>query len=232
MNKERLLYIIILIIVILFWMRSCSNKESRISQQRTVIEEQTSELMLIKVKKDRFAIEKRRAEANLSILKDSYVFLEDSLKAMGIKLKNMQSVVFLAQQTSGNGSGTVRYDTITQTDTLYVSNIATKHLDIDERFFKFRAQLFENDRFNYQYTVYDSLSIVNTTSRKNIFKTWEHNVRVLSANPKTNITGLTSLTVKNKEPFIDIGISVGYGITPAGLQPFLGISATKSIIKL
>lgn len=226
-NKQNIIIAVIALIAAFFIFRSCDKKNAKIESQASVISEQTAKIITVKVKGDKEAFEKTRAIADLKTLTESYNFLSDTLKAMKIKKKDLESALFLAQSTQGRGEGTVEIVTVTRDNVV----VQGQDMAIREPFFTFNAITFPDKTFEYNYEITDSLSIVNTTTRKNIFSPWENNVRVLNANPKTKLKGITSLTVRNKEPVIVIGVSVGYGITPSGFEPFLGITATRPIIK-
>jgi len=227
MKSKSYLGIIILLCLTLAIMFSKLQKESASNYNiSTIIAEKNSKIDSLILKNGRIAYQKDRAEASLSDLLSSYTFLEDSLKELGIKNKHLKDALFLSQKTSGSGTGTVEYIEVESVDTLYVSSI----IKVNEPYFNFSATIHENQTFDYNYSIYDSLTVVKTSSRKNMFSPIEHKVTVLNANPKTVLTGVTSLTVKDNPKTIVIGLSAGIGLTESGLSPFIGITATKPII--
>jgi hypothetical protein len=223
-NKSYLGIIALLCLALAVVFSKLQKESARNYNKSSIINEKNSEIDSLILKNDRVAYQKDRAEASLSDLISSYAFLEDSLKALGIKNKDLKDALFLAQSTSGSGVGTVEY--IESVDTLYMNSV----IKVNEPFFSFSATIYDNQTFDYMYNISDSLTIVKTSSRKNIFSPVEHKVTVLNANPKTVITGITSLTVKENPKTIVIGVSAGIGFTESGLSPFVGLTVTKPII--
>ncbi len=194
----------------------------------SVVTEQNSEIERITQNNGDVITQKDRAIADRKTLESSYKWLKDSLSEMGLKNKELRSALFLAQRTTGSGEGRIDTVRIEEHDTTIVEGM----IGVQERFFSMDLTLYPSGEFIYGYSVYDSLSIVNTTSRKNIFSDWEYKVKVNTANPNTTITGITSLTIKEKKTKFVIGPVVGYGIGKDGLSPYIGIGIVKPIIKL
>lgn len=224
--KSNIITVIISLAVIAFCAYSCEQNSNLADSRGSVIKEQQATIVKVTLKNDKYGFEKDRAIADRKTLLESYGFLEDSLKAMGIKAKNLESALFISQRTRGSGVGRIDTLTIRENDTVYV----VRKLNITEPFFRFSATLYPANTYDYQYDIYDSLSLVNTSSRKNIFKPMQHKITVVNANPKTVITGITSLTIREDSKRIIIGPMVGYGVTNTGLSSFVGIGATWRVI--
>ena len=214
------------LMVIAFTVNSCVNHKSKSESKTTIISEQNATIEGIELDNNLIAHEKERVEADLNTITESYSFLEDSLKAMGVKAKNLKAALFIAQSTKGHGEGTTNTVTITKNDTTYIAS----EISITEPYFLFSSTTLPDNSYTYEYDVYDSLSLLNIRSRKNFFHKWENKVRVVNSNPKTTISGITSLTIKEKPKRITIGLMVGYGVTNSGLSPFAGVGISTPII--
>ncbi|WP_252948514.1 hypothetical protein [Roseivirga pacifica] len=232
MKKPQIIIILILLFTTAVFAYKAFNLKQRVVGKDNIIAEQNATIDSVVLKNGNIAYSQRAAQADLKSLKQGYSFLEDSLRNMGLKVKHLQNAVFLARQTSASGSGKIDTVKIVEqlpgtTDTVLIN----RQLNISERFFKFKADLFANDTYNYEYTFTDSLSIVNTTSRKNWFAPRVYNVRVVSANPNTRLTGITSLAVKEEGTRWSLSIFGGYGWNGQQFSPTIGIGVSREIIK-
>lgn len=222
--------IVILIGVVLILFNAFKREKSRSEQKDQIIYEKEAKIDSVKLKNGQIMYEKVRVEVDRKMILENYSDLGDKLKLADIKNKELQSALSLSQNTSGSGQG--RIDTLfvaSPSDTVEVT--PEYRLSIDEKYFNFSATIYGSGMYDYLYTVSDSLFIANTTSRKNIFSPIEHTVKVINSNPNTSITGVTSLTVKERVPKLVIGPSIGYGVTSSGLSPFIGVTITKPIIR-
>ena len=226
MKKNWPVILVIALLGISFWQNLEMN--DKVESLESVVTEQNSEIERITQKNGDVITQKDRAIADRKTIENSYKWAKDSLNKMGIKNKELRSALFLAQKTTGSGDGRIDTIRIEQHDTTLVEG----RIGVQERFFNMDLTLYPSGDFVYGYSVYDSLSIANTTSRKNIFSEWEHKVKVNTANPNTTITGITSLTIKERKSKFVIGPVVGYGIGKDGLSPYFGIGILKPIIKL
>lgn len=228
MKKREFIYIGGIIFLILFLFAQRSNHGRSIESKNQIIEEKNSVIETVQLKNGNVLFEKNRVESDLKSLKEGYSFLEDSLEQMGIKAKHLRSALFLAQQTTGSGEGRIDTVKVVENDTIRIG----RQLNVSERFFNFSANIFPNNQFDYQYSIFDSLSIVNTSSRKNIFSPREYKVNVVNSNPRTELTGVTSLTIKEDKYNWIVGIGGGYGLTQSGTGAFIGIVVARPIIRL
>lgn len=227
MKKILITIIVALIALLVIGQCSRSKLKNDVNTRDWIIKEQNSSIERVKLDNGKLAFEKTRAEGDLKSLLNGYNWLEDSLKKLGIKTKNLQSALFIAQRTKGSGTGTIDTVTISESDTVY----SVGRISIEERFFQLSASFYPNNRYKYSYSIFDSLNIINTSHRKNIFSNYEHTVRVINANPKTVISGITSLTIKEHPYRLAISLTLGYGISSSGLSPFVGIGVSKPIIR-
>ncbi|GHE64990.1 hypothetical protein [Roseivirga thermotolerans] len=229
--KINFIIIVVLLAVSIVFGRATYHLGNRLESQTSIISEKNAQIDSIQLKNGTLAYEKLTAVADRKSLEEGYSFLKDSLKQMGVKIKTLQNAVFLARQTSNSGSGQIDTVRIVQTlpesvDTVLIS----RQLNINERFFSFRADLFPDDSFDYRYTFTDSLSILNTATRRNWFAPMEYKVRVVSANHRTNLTGATSLTVREKGTRWSLGAFGGYGWNGQKFTSIVGIGITREII--
>ena len=224
MNIDRLIAIIAFVVIIIMGNLYMNQKSSNQSKS-SIIAEKNAEIKAVKLNNNQLAYEKKRAIANAETIKEGYAFLEDSLKALDIKLKEVESALFVVTTSETKGSGEI--------DTVYIDPLQTVagNLRVSKPFFLFDGYLYQYGSFSYTSVVRDSLALVNTVTRKSIFSKWKYNTRVVSANPDLVVTGITSITVKEKGNNFTIGITAGYGIGSGGLTPFVGIGITKPIIK-
>lgn len=224
MNIDRLIAIIAFVVIIIMGNLYMNQKSSNQSKS-SIIAEKNAEIKAVKLNNNQLAYEKKRAIANAETIKEGYAFLEDSLKALDIKLKEVESALFVVTTSETKGSGEI--------DTVYIDSLQTVagNLRVSKPFFLFDGYLYQDGSFSYTSVVRDSLALVNTVTRKSIFSKWQYNTRVVSANPDLVVTGITSITVKEKGNNFTIGITAGYGIGSGGLTPFVGIGITKPIIK-
>ena len=224
MNIDRLIAIIAFVVIIIMGNLYMNQKSSNQSKS-SIIAEKNAEIKAVKLSNNQLAYEKKRAIANAETIKEGYAFLEDSLKALDIKLKEVESALFVVTTSETKGSGEI--------DTVYIDSLQTVagNLRVSKPFFLFDGYLYQDGSFSYTSVVRDSLALVNTVTRKSIFSKWQYNTRVVSANPDLVVTGITSITVKEKGNNFTIGITAGYGIGSGGLTPFVGIGITKPIIK-
>ena len=224
MNIDRLIAIIAFVVIIIMGNLYMNQKSSNQSKS-SIIAEKNAEIKAVKLNNNQLAYEKKRAIANAETIKEGYAFLEDSLKALDIKLKEVESALFVVTTSETKGSGEI--------DTVYIDSLQTVagNLRVSKPFFLFDGYLYQDGSFSYTSVVRDSLALVNTVTRKSIFSKWQYNTRVVSANPDLVVTGITSITVKEKGTNFTIGITAGYGIGSGGLTPFVGIGITKPIIK-
>ncbi len=227
MNKTLIIIIAVLIILLGWTYIKNGQLKDKVDSKESIIKEQNASIEKIKLKSGAIAFEKTRVEADLQSLKDGYGFLEDSLKQMGIKAKNLESALFISQQTSASGTGKIDTIEINTESEVYKAS----HLSIVEPFFNFSANIKPSGEYLYQYNIFDSLTVVKTSQRKSIFHAYEHKIRVFNANPKTEITGITSLTIKERPYRWAISVTAGYGITNNGLSPFVGIGVSKPLIR-
>lgn len=225
-NKTLLGLVVLLVISLLFTYDAYNRKQSESHNLSQVIKEKEAKIDSVKLKNGQVMYEKLRVEMDRDNILESYSDLGDKLHDMGVKNKDLRSALSLAQSTQGSGEGTVDTVTVTVNDTTYIAS----RINISEPFFNFSATIYDLGRYDYQYSVLDSLTVLNTTQRKNIFSQWEHSVKVVNENPKTIITGVTSITIKEKASRFVVGPSVGYGVTDSGLSWFFGVTATKPII--
>ena len=225
MKKNWPVILVILLLGISLWKNLDMNDQ--VESLESVVTEQNSQIEREKLKNGDVITQKDRAIADRKTLEDSYKWLEDSLNEMGIKNKELRSALFLAQSTKGSGEGKI--DTVLRE--VHDTTLVEGSIGVQERFFNLDLTLYPSGEFIYGYSVYDSLSIVNTTSRKNIFSDWEYKVKVNTANPNTTITGLTSLTIKQKKTKWVVGPVIGYGVGKDGFSPYLGIGLMKPVLK-
>ncbi|NVJ47286.1 MAG: hypothetical protein HWE07_09165 [Cytophagia bacterium] len=231
MKNISFIIIAILLFTTVLFGRTAFRFGNKLESQTSIISEKNAQIDSIQLKNGTLAYEKIAAVADRKSLEEGYTFLKDSLKQMGVKIKSLQNAVFLARQTNSSGSGQIDTVRIVQTlpgsiDTVLIS----RQLNINERFFSFRADLFPDDTFDYRYTFTDSLSILNTATRRNWFSPKEYKIRVVSANPNTRLTGATSLTVKESGTRWSIGLFGGYGWNGQKFTPTVGIGITREII--
>lgn len=227
MNKNLIIIIICLIALLVYGQISRMRIKTSNETKDLIIKEQNASIEKVELQNGKLAFDKTRAEGDLKSLLNGYNWLEDSLKKLGIKSKNLESALFIAQKTTGSGIGIIDTVTISESDTVYTVG----RISIEEPFFQLSASFYPDNRYKYSYSIFDSLSILNTTHRKNIFSPYEHKVRVINANQKTVLSGVTSLTIKEQSYRWAISINLGYGISKNGLSPYFGIGFSKPLIK-
>lgn len=227
-NWPVILFIILFIISVGGFTRYIGVMKEKVEAQETIIAEKNGEIERVRLDNGKYIDQKNRAIADRKTLETSYNFLLDSLEEMGIKYKNVKSLLFLAKQTKGSGTG--KLDTIIQVVNVKDTVKAVYEMNINEPYFTFNSIIKSDYNFTYDYVTFDSLAVVNTTKR-NWFKPNEHKVNVYNSNPKSQINGLTSLTIQEKKVFLEIVAVAGYGITEQGTGPFLGIGVGKPIIR-
>lgn len=226
---KKILIIIIIALVGLLFIGQCSRSklENDLKSRDWIIKEKNASIKKVKLKNGSLAFDKIRAEGDLKSLLNGYNWLEDSIKKLGVKNKHLRAALFISQKTIGSGTGRIDTVTITESDTVYQVGL----ISIQEPFLLFKVQLYPDQQYKYSYSIFDSLSIINTSHRKNIFSNYEHNIRVVNANPKTEISGITSITIKERSYKWSISLTMGYGINSSGLSPFIGIGVSKPLIK-
>lgn len=227
MNKNLILIIIALVALLYIAQCSRSKLQNNVESLDLIIKEQTDSIKTVKLKNGKLTYQKTRAEGNIKSMVRAYRFLEDSLNKMGVEAEDLRTALFLAQRTEGSGTGIIDTVRVLESDTIYTVG----RISIEEPFFRLSANFFPDNRYKYSYSIFDSLNVLNTTHRKNIFSPYEHTVVVVNANPKTVISGITSLTIKEQPYRWAISLTLGYGVSISGLSPFVGIGVSKPLIK-
>ena len=217
----------IILFIAIFQSVRVSRKEYKNETLGRIIDERNATVERVKLSNGKVISEKVRVTGAFEDLSRGYIYLEDSLKEMGIKKKELESALFLSRQTRGSGTGRIDTILIEDTDTVYIG----RQILINKPFFEFSATIYPWNHYKYQYTIKDSLSVVNTIERKNIFSAREYKVKVYNANPETVVTGMTSLTIKERQYKWSVGVMAGYGIGANGLSPFVGVGIMRPLIR-
>lgn len=225
MNIDRILLIVVLLLAGWFAIQS-QNKSESIKSKDSVIQEKNAKIKIIEQRNGKLVFEKQRAVADKETMSHSYGFLKDSLISLGAKMKQLESATFVATQTTGSGT-TQAKDTVLIHDTL---KLDAHQIRVSKPFFTLSGTLYPNNKFDYSYVISDSLALLNTVTRRNVFSKWEYTTRVQSANPDLRVIGLTSLTVKGKESKLDVSLFVGTGFGANGFTPvFIGVGVSRRL---
>lgn len=195
-----------------------------------VLTEKEADIQALKTWNGHLRYEKEEAVIDKQTAKEHYKAELDSIERWHqVKLKSMERALAIAQKTTG--SGTVLVDTVT----IYVDSDVTQpqgglKFGVQEDFFTFDGLIDHSGSLRYSYTIFDSLSIVNHRKRVGLFRTPENVVSVYNKNPKTTITGITSLTIKEKPPRWVLGVGGGAGYGPGGLGGQIGVYVVKPLL--
>lgn len=174
--------------------------------------------------------EKKSVLASKQALRSYYRSRFDSLeKQMDIKMKHMRSLIGVGSVTERRILATVATvpiymrDTVTVKDAVYFNaeafHFQDKWLTIDG--------LLINKRLDLVYTHRDSINLVTSWKRKNIFHRRALTIDAVSYNPFSTITGLDHMEVSIRPRRFGIGPYVG--ISPSGWS--VGVSIHYSIIQ-
>lgn len=226
-NTFKIIGIGIVIFIILIQNVRIAKKEYKIETQGQIIDERNAHVERIELDNGKIISEKLRVTGEFKELSRGYTYLKDSLKEMGIKAKEMKTALFLARETKGEGMGKIDTVTISDIDTVYMGHA----LSIQEPFFSFYATIYPSNEYQYHYSIFDSLSVVNTVERRNIFSAREYKVKVYNSNPKTIVTGMTSLTIKERQYKWVAGPMFGYGVGMNGSSPFVGFGIMRAVVR-
>lgn len=224
-DTKTILIIIFVALALLFGQQAL-RKSELLKQQQLITKKKESQVELWEDRYGRSHAKRMAAEADRFLIKDSYKKEIDSLeKNFDVKLKNLQSATNVVTKT------VIKVDSIPFTDTVYIDNILYRKFEWQDDPWVYlygRA----NDSFVSvdSLIVNDSVSLVLSYTKKNLFSRRELSVQALSGNPYTRIKDIRSISVKGKsEGRWIIGPSVG--VTYDGsVKPYVGVGLTFRLI--
>jgi len=153
--------------------------------------------------------------------------LADMQQKLNLKEKQIQQLTAASSLTEGQ--------VITKVDTVHVygdTGHFENHFTYADRWLYLRGKIID-DQLELDYRITDSIQLVSFTKRKWFLGKRESYVSGFSLNPKTTLQGLQQVKLNGSiEPKKwGIGIQAGYGITGAGLSPYVGIGITRTLIR-
>lgn len=227
-HKAFLGVIIAAIAFVLFFVgRSLEHKSDSLVKDQ-VLEEKLADIEALKTLNGHLRYEKDAAELDKKTAEQYYKAELDSIKEWhDVKVKSLERALAISQET--RGEGTVKIDTIEVV--VGDSVIVASKFGVQETFFTFDGIIYPSGDLSYSYAIFDSLSIVNHRKKVGLFRAPENKVSVYNKNPKTVITGITSITIKERPPKWVIGIGGGFGYGQ-GLGPQVGIYVVKPILTI
>lgn len=108
------------------------------------------------------------------------------------------------------------------TSTTEGSIVFDSHLNYRDDFSSF-SLVDTGGAYHLRYSITDSLLITAYYERAKFWKAKQLRVRAISYNPNTRLTGLDHVQIKNQPSRFAVSLHAGYGITTAGLSPYIGI---------
>ena len=189
MDKLASISIAVIIVLVMLQLRSCA-REDELNDSLVVASEEAS------IWQDKF----NRSNAEISVLQlqrgtfeKYHAKIVDSLKAAGIKIKNVEKIVTVSSHTT---------DTVTLVKNKYVDRWTNINL---------------LDSNTVAYSNKDSLALVTHHKKFGFLNLKSKYVtQAIAFNPNTTLTGITSTEVVPKVRRINLGIYTGYGLTLSG----------------
>lgn len=230
-HKAFLGVIVAAIAFVLFFVGRALEHKSDSLVKDQVLEEKLADIQALKTLNGHLRYEKDAAELDKKSAEKYYKAALDSIKEWhDVKVKNLERALAISQETRGEGTG--RIDTVEVPVPGYPDSvIVASKFGVQETFFTFDGIIYPSGDLSYSYAIFDSLSIVNHRKKVGLFRAPENKVSVYNKNPKTTITGITSITIKERPPKWVIGIGGGFGYGQ-GLGPQVGIYVVKPILTI
>lgn len=220
------------VLLILYYFKF-QNVQAENKMNESVLQEQTAQIKHIKLENGKLKQEKQTAvlEAGRKAkkaMKEYYSAEIDDLKENhDIKVKDLHSYYRAKLKTVSEGSVAIGDTTFITKDSLVTTY---PKISLDDGYLSLNGW-FTKDKFNYNYTVTDSLSVAYSWEYKGIwpFKRRDHlNISFSSMNPNTRLSSVTSIVVEDKKKTrFKFGPYVGYGIDMkgnTGIQVGVGLS--------
>lgn len=224
-RRANTIYLAIIVILAVLFAHSMARRSGEKSSWESALKSQQDSVKIWKNNSGKWQASAYQGAAEKSIiLKVHGSELADLRKDItGLKknMSNLQSVTSVALTHVGEIKTGV-HDTLIVNNNVYDTAKTFKYSD---RWAKINGFVLK-DTAILKYKFYDSLSIVNYRKKKgiHIFRPDEMQIDVISHNPNTSISGLTSYRVKPKEktrfvlgPFAGVDfrgkLTIGFGVT-------------------
>lgn len=124
----------------------------------------------------------------------------------------------------------IKYQTITRTEIKTVTDTFNR-IEYKDRWTEVKGEI-KHDTIKLSVTTYDSLTIVQYEKRKNLFSKKKIYIDVFNSNPSVHTDGIRMYQVKQKPKNWSLGVGVSYGWNGKNWQPQVGISLTRTLIRL
>lgn len=181
-------------------------------------------------KQGRLILEHTNREYNTTVIEKSddaeMVKLREELKNMNIKVKDLKSAIDL--QTEAMGKGQVQIVRLNDTlDTYTFSDTTGKHLKL-----KGKVNT-KSNMLDYEYTYSANYKLFSYEYKKNIFKTPELRLKIISDDSSNTIKAQT-FNVKTPREIVSIGAGIGasliYDNNQVKVRPAIQVGIFKPII--
>jgi hypothetical protein len=187
--------------------------------------------------RDKYGLE----HAENTVLEASHTSLLLSLKTSDSLVLELQSKVRqFKKELKGDGSVTIFHTR----DTVYKETITNVSFPVNDscnpkysttfkdKFLHYTIDAYK-DSTKFQLETFHDYSVVIGSKRDKWYKKKHTFVDVSDTNPYTSIKSLKAFEVKDKsKSHFSFGIQGGYGITPTGLQPYIGIGGQFKLFEL
>lgn len=231
MNKTKNVLLVILTILLFIFVKNYFSKSNQLSESKSLLLSLNSALEISKNKLGQEVAKREiietyntkmftRMELQDSALKDLQKLVKDNRKL----IKNSGSATILKGETNVDKS-TVTNIYYPSGDTLptYTSNFNNEWVGY--------SIISKFDTTKLDLKIKNKYSIVIGSEKKNIFTKRKPFATVTNFNPYSTNTELRTYQVKIKRKKFGIGVQVGYGITKAGLSPYVGLGGHYSLFK-
>jgi predicted RND superfamily exporter protein len=181
-------------------------------------------------KQGRLILEHTNREYNTTVIEKSddaeMVKLREELKNMNIKVKDLKSAIDL--QTEAMGKGQVQIVRLNDTlDTYTFSDTTGKHLKL-----KGKVNT-KSNMLDYEYTYSANYKLFSYEYKKNVFKTPELRLKIISDDSSNTIKAQT-FNVKTPREIVSIGAGIGasliYDNNQVKVRPAIQVGIFKPII--
>lgn len=211
---------IALIVLLSIYYFKYQNLQSNFEGIQEVLDAREAEIKSYVGENGRLRQEKQTAVLNESNSKKALKYYEQEVKDLkenhGVKVKNLHSYYRAKLKTTGSG-------VVVVTDTTIIVNDSIKEIyprvNINDQYLTLSGY-FTNDRFKYEYSVVDSMSVAYSWTQKGIwpFRTNDKlNISFSSANPNTRLMNVTSFVITPENSVKGLYTGLGYN-TNTGLS--------------
>lgn len=227
MKKERLIWIvaiIVLILVILF-LNKCKGKEVQENNIYKTIQDSTIYY------RDKYNIE----HARTSVIVASNINLLADIKTKDKTIIELQKLVKDSKSNIKDGGSvtiihtTDTFNIVTKTfpinDSIFISNFKDKWLE-----YKIKAT---KDNTTLDFSMINQYNVIIGSKRPKWYKKKEPFVDISNLNPYDKIKSIRAFQVQdNTKDRFSIGLQIGYGVTKFGLSPYAGIGVQFKLFGL